>query len=272
MNIVDPMSGTNVTEIADGLFRVSTPVPPEAIPGGFTFNQFVLVDDESLLFHTGPRRLFPLTLRAVQSVLPADRLRWIAFSHFEADECGALNEWLAIAPKAQALCSQLGALVSVADVADRSPRGLVDGETLRIRRRTVRWVDAPHVPHAMECGYLFDETDGILLCGDLFSQPGSDLAAVTESIEAIWGPSEIMRQEFPYAAVRNGSQIVDRLAQLEPRILACMHGSSYRGDGGGLLRRLRDVLAFDAAEPGVPPTSLPPQLHRSDSAAGERGC
>lgn len=246
MNIIDDTTGTNVTELADGLFRVSTPVPPEVIPGGFTFNQFLLVDDDSLLFHTGPRRLFPYTLKAVQHILPAERLRWIAFSHFEADECGALNEWLAVAPNAEPLCSQLGALVSVSDVADRAPRGLVDGETLRLGRRTVRWMDAPHVPHAMECGYLFDETDGILLCGDLFAQPGNDVPPLTESVEAIWGPSEAMRQEFPYAAVRNGSQVVDRLAQLEPKVLACMHGSSYRGDGGTLLRRLRDALAIDA--------------------------
>lgn len=243
MNIIDETSGTNIAEIAPGLFRISTPVPPEAIPGGFTFNQFLMVDEQPLLFHTGPRRLFPLTLKAVQSVMPAERLRWIAFSHVEADECGALNDWLAVAPNAQPLCSQIGAMVSVADLADREPRGMADGETLSIGRRTLRWVDAPHVPHAMECGYLFDETDGVLLCGDLFAQPGNQLAPLTDSIDAVWQPSEMMRQGFPYAAVSNGGQIVERLAQLQPKLLACMHGSSYRGDGGVLLRRLRDVLA-----------------------------
>lgn len=247
MNVVDTSSGTNITEIADGLFRISTPVPPEAIPGGFTFNQFLLVDEQPLLFHTGPRRMFPLTLKAVQSVLPVERLRWIAFSHVEADECGAMNEWLALAPQAQPLCSQLGAMVSVADLADRPPRGLADGEKLCIGRRTLRWVDAPHVPHAMECGYLFDETDGVLLCGDLFSQPGSTPAPLTDAIEVVWGPSEMMRQGFPYAAVRNGSQIVERLAQLQPKLLACMHGSSFRGDGAALLRRLRDALSAETA-------------------------
>lgn len=251
MNIIDASSGTNLTEIADGLFRVSTPVPPEMIPGGFTFNQFLLVDDDPLLFHTGPRRLFPVTRKAVQHVLPSERLRWIAFSHFEADECGALNEWLAIAPRAEPLCSQLAALVSVSDIADRPPRGLVDGETLQTGRRTLRWVDAPHVPHAMECGYLFDETDGTLLCGDLFAQPGHDVPALTDSATDIWEPSEVMRQGFPYAALSNGSRILDRLAGLEPRLLACMHGSSYRGDGAALLRRLRDALAIDAAKPAA---------------------
>ncbi|MGQ0700746.1 MAG: MBL fold metallo-hydrolase [Panacagrimonas sp.] len=247
MKIIDATTGTNLTEIADGLFRVSTPVPPEMIPGGFTFNQFLLVDDEPLLFHTGPRRLFPFTLKAVEHVLPPERLRWIAFSHFEADECGALNEWLALAPRAEPLCSQLGAMVSVADIADRPPRGLVDGETLCLGRRTVRWIDAPHVPHGMECGYLFDATDGTLLCGDLFAQPGNEVPALTDSMQAIWEPSEMMRQAFPYAPLRNASPIVDRLASLEPRLLACMHGSSYSGDGGALLRRLRDVLAVEAA-------------------------
>ena len=247
MTVIDATSGTSLVEIAPGLFRISTPVPPEMMPGGFSFNQFLLVDDEPLLFHTGPRQLFPLTRKAVEQVLPVARLRWIAFSHVEADECGALNQWLAIAPHAQPLCSQIGALVSVADLADRPPRGLVDGETLQLGRHTVRWIDAPHVPHAMECGYLFDETDGSLLCGDLFAQPGHALPALTESIDAIWGPSEFMRQGFPYAPVANAGPILDRLARLEPRLLACMHGSSYRGDGGALLRRLRDAMSVAVA-------------------------
>lgn len=236
-------TGTSVTEIATGLYRVSTPVPPDVLPGGLTFNQFLLVDDEPLLFHTGPRRLFPVTRDAVARVLPPERLRWIAFSHYEADECGALNEWLAEAPAAQPLCSQIAALVSVADVADRAPRGLADGETIRLGRHTLRWVDTPHLPHGMECGYLYDETDGTLLCGDLFEQPGIDAPPVTESAAAIWEPSEAMRKAFPYAPIRDPRGVVERLARLEPRLLACMHGSSYRGDGAALLRRLGDALA-----------------------------
>jgi flavorubredoxin len=251
MTIVDTRTGTNIEEIAQGLFRVSTPVPPDVIPGGFTFNQFLLVDEEPLLFHTGPRKFFPLTLAAVRHVLPPESLRWIAFSHFEADECGALNEWLAVAPHAEPLCSQLAAMVSVSDIADRPPRGLADGEAVRLGRRTVRWVDAPHVPHTMECGYLFDETDGTLLCGDLFSQPGNNVPPLTESVAAIWQPSEGMRQAFPYAPVRNASDILERFARLEPRLLACMHGSSFLGEGRVLLRKLRDALAVDAAQPGA---------------------
>jgi len=243
MSTTTTQTGTDVSEIATGLFRFSTPVPPEAIPGGLTFNQFLLVDEEPLLFHTGPRSLFPAIRDAVAGVLPLERLRWIGFSHFEADECGSLNEWLAAAPRSQPLCSQLAALVSVNDVADRAARGLADGETLSLGRRTVRWVDTPHLPHGMECGYLFDETDQVLLCGDLFSQPGTSMPALTDSAAAIWEPSEAMRQAFPYAPIRDAEEVVERLARLEPRVLACMHGSSYEGDGGALLRRLGTALA-----------------------------
>jgi flavorubredoxin len=242
MTITDAQSGTNIAEIANGLYRISTPVSPDVMAGGFTFNRFLLVDEQPLLFHTGPRRLFPLTRDAVQHVLPPERLRWISFSHVESDECGALNDWLRLAPDAQPLCSQLAAMVSIEDLADRPPRGLADGETVQIGRRTVRWMDAPHVPHGMECGYLYVEPDGILLCGDLFSQPGNDVPPLTDSAAAIWEPSEAMRQGFPYAPVRDAGAVLERLAQLEPRLLACMHGSSYRGDGGALLRRLGTAL------------------------------
>lgn len=249
MGNVKAASGTRIDEIADGLFRISTPVPPEAIPGGFSFNQFLLVDREPLLFHTGPRRLFALTLAALRQVLAPEALRWIGFSHVEADECGALNDWLAVAPDAQPLCSQVAAMVSVADLSDRPPRALADGETLCLGRHTLRWFDTPHVPHGMECGYLFDETDRSLLCGDLFSQPGNELPPLTESSATIWASSEALRQAFAYAPVRNAGEMLDRLARLEPRTLACMHGSSFRGDGGALLRQLRDALSAEATAP-----------------------
>lgn len=242
MAITNPASGTNVTEIADGLFRISTPVSPAEMPGGFTFNQFLLVDDDPLLFHTGPRKMFGLTREAVASVLAPERLRWISFSHVEADECGSLNDWLRLAPRAQPLCSQLAAMVSIADLADRAPRGLADGETVSLGRRTVRWIDAPHLPHGMECGYLFVEGDGVLLCGDLLTQPGHQVPPLTESPADVWEPSEVMRTGFPYAPVRDAAAVVERLAALEPRLLACMHGSSFRGDGATLLRKLGAAL------------------------------
>ena len=244
MPVIDSQAGTRVDEIAPDLYRISTPL--DIMPGGFTFNQFLLVDEEPLLFHTGPRRLFPLTRKAVAQVMPVDRLRHVAFSHVEADECGALNEWLAAAPEARPLCSQLAAMVSIADLADREPRGLADGESVSLGRHTVTWLDTPHVPHGMECGYLFEETGSTLLCGDLLSQPGGSVAPLTSSAEAVWEPSEAMRAGFPYAPLRDPAGALERLAARRPRLLACMHGSSYEGDGGALLGRLGRALATPA--------------------------
>ena len=236
----DPMitnanSGTNVEEIASGIYRINTPLD---IPGGaFSFNQYLLEDDEPLLFHTGPRRMFPLVREAVNHVLPAERLRWIAFSHYEADECGSLNDWLAIAPAAQPLCSATAAMVSVADMADREPRGLSDGETLSTGRRTLRWFDTPHLPHGWETGYLADESTQTLFCGDLFTQPGHGKTALTTS--DILAPSEAFRQSMDYYAhSKNAAPLFAKLAALQPRTLAVMHGTAWQGDGAALLRDL----------------------------------
>jgi len=233
--ITNADSGTNVAEIAPGIYRINTPLD---IPGNaFSFNQYLVEDAEPLLFHTGPRRLFPLVREAVNRVLPAERLRWIAFSHFEADECGSLNEWLAVAPAAQPLCSATAAMVSVADVADREPRGMSDGETLSTGRRTLRWFDTPHLPHGWETGYLADESTGTLFCGDLFTQPGRGETALTSA--DILGPSESFRQSMDYYAhSKNAAQHFAKLAAFQPRTLACMHGSAWQGDGAALLREL----------------------------------
>jgi flavorubredoxin len=232
-------SDTNVHEIADGIYRISTPV--DVVPGGFTFNQYLVVDDEPLLFHTGPRRLFPRVREAVARVLPPERLRWIGFSHVEADECGSLNEWLAAAPHAAPLCGRIAAMVSIADLADRAPRALADGEVLPLGRHRVTWLDTPHVPHAWECGFLWESATRTLLCGDLFTQGGGGLPAVTEA--DILGPSEAFRQPLDYYShTRAGRRHLERLAALEPATLACMHGSAWRGDGGKLLRALADAL------------------------------
>ncbi len=239
--ITNAQTGTNIQEIADGIYRINTPLD---LPGtAFSFNQYLVLDDEPLLFHTGPRRMFPLVREAVGHVLPPERLRWIAFSHFEADECGSLNEWLAVAPSAQPLCSTTAALVSVADVADREPRGLADGETLVTGRRTLRWFDTPHLPHGWETGYLADESTRTLFCGDLFTQPGRGEAALTST--DILGPSEAFRSEMDYYAhSKNAGPLFAKLAAFEPQTLACMHGSAWRGDGAALLRELaRSVQA-----------------------------
>ncbi|HEV7768770.1 MAG TPA: FprA family A-type flavoprotein [Thermoanaerobaculia bacterium] len=233
--ITNAHTGTNLQEIADGIYRINTPVE---IPGGaFSFNQYLVDDAEPLLFHTGPRRLFPLVSEAVRHVLPPESLRWIAFSHFEADECGSLNEWLALAPAAQPLCSTTAAMVSVADVADREPRALTDGETLSTGRRTLRWFDTPHLPHGWETGYLADESTRTLFCGDLFTQPGTGDIALTES--DILGPSEAFRGAMDYYAhSKHAAPLFAKLAAFEPQTLAVMHGSAWRGDGAALLREL----------------------------------
>jgi glyoxylase-like metal-dependent hydrolase (beta-lactamase superfamily II) len=243
MTIVHAATGTDVHEIASGIFRISTPVPPSQMPGGFTFNQFLIVDDAPLLFHTGMRRIFPAVKAAVEHVLgSAEKLRYVGFSHFESDECGSLNDWLAVAPEAEAVCSVIGAMVSVGDFAIRPPRGLADGEELSLGSKRVRWLDAPHLPHNWECGYMFETTGRTLLCGDLFTHGGADVAPITES--DVLGPSEAMREAMPASvAIEAGAgAILDKLARTEPATLALMHGSSFRGDGARLLRELAAAL------------------------------
>jgi flavorubredoxin len=242
MTIVNTASGTSVSEIAAGIFRISTPVPPSAMPGGFTFNQFLIVDENPLLFHTGLRRMFPFVRQAVEHVLgDVSRLRYVGFSHVEADECGALNEWLAVAPAAEPVCSTVAALVSVNDLADRPPLALADGERLTLGTHEVQWFDAPHLPHNWECGYLFEKTTRTLLCGDLFSHHGADVPALTES--DVLPPAEALRSNMAHMAVEAGSRaILEKLARTEPTTLALMHGSSFRGDGRGQLLGLADAL------------------------------
>ncbi|HXG52383.1 MAG TPA: MBL fold metallo-hydrolase [candidate division Zixibacteria bacterium] len=239
MGITNRQSGTNVHEIADGIYRINTPV---TFPGGgFSFNQYLIVDDEPLIFHTGPRKMFPLVREAVASVLPPESLRHIAFSHVEADECGSLNEWLAVARRAAPLCGTVAALVSIDDLADRPARALADGEALPLGRHAVRWFDAPHLPHAWECGFLMEERTRTLLCGDLFTQGGADNPPVTEA--DILGPSEAYRRELDYFShTKNARGMLERLASAAPTTLACMHGSAWRGDGAKLLRALADAL------------------------------
>ncbi|MCZ6868751.1 MAG: MBL fold metallo-hydrolase [Gammaproteobacteria bacterium] len=233
-------SATRIDAIGESLYRISTMVPPDVVPGGFTFNQYLLVDDAPLLFHTGLRGQFDSVSKAVASVLPIERLRYISFCHVEADECGALNEFLDAAPRSEPLCSQVAAMTSIADLADRPPRVLADGESLTLGRHVVEWVDAPHVPHGWENGFLFEKTTRTLFCGDLFTQGGDEHEPLDDDIlEA----SERMRAGMDYFAHGgNTRRVLERLASLEPRTLACMHGSAYQGDGGALLLALADKL------------------------------
>lgn len=241
MAITNQQSGTNIHEIADGIYRINTPVTFE---GGlaFSFNQYLIDDDEPLLFHTGPRRMFALVREAVASVLPPESLRHIGFSHVEADECGSLNEWLAVAPQSAPLCSQVAGMVSINDMADRPARALADGETLSLGSHRVRWFDTPHLPHGWECGLLTEESTRTLFCGDLFTQSGAGAPPVTEA--DILGPSEAFRAQMDYFShTKNAGGMLERLASTAPTTLACMHGSAWRGDGAHLLRALADKLS-----------------------------
>jgi flavorubredoxin len=233
--ITNPQSGTNINEIADGLYRINTPVQ---LPGGpFSFNQYLILDDKPMIFHTGPRRMFALVAEAIAAILPPERLRYVGLSHFEADECGSLNEFLAMAPESVPVCGKVAAMVSVNDVADRPALALGDGDRLNLGQHALRWLDTPHLPHAWECGFMIDDTTRTLLCGDLFTQPGDGKEALVET--DILGPSEAFRGAMDYYAhAPDTNAMLQRLANDAPTTLACMHGSAWRGDGATLLRAL----------------------------------
>ncbi len=237
--ITNSASGTNLHEIAPGIYRINTPVP---IPGGdFSFNQYLVADDEPLLFHTGMRGLFPVVSEAISKVLPLEKLRYLAFSHFEPDECGALNQFLAAAPRAVPVASQVGVMVSVDAFADRPGRALADGEVLSLGKHQLRWLDAPHVPHGWDTGFMMETTTRTLLCGDLFTQGGTGAVALTES--DILGPSEEFRAPMDYYAhAPHTAAVLEKLAKEKPLTLACMHGSAWKGDGAGLIRALAKTL------------------------------
>ncbi len=241
--ITNSATATRIDEVASGLYRISTPIPPSAVPPyGFSFNQYLVVDDEPLLFHAGPRRMAGLVREAITAVMPVQELRWIGISHVEADECGALNELLAAAPQAAPVCGRIGAMVSVEDLADRPPRALADGELLRTGRRELLWIDAPHFPHGWDCGYLYDRTAGTLLCGDLITQPGEATGPALTAGD-VFTPSEQLRQGLDYfSGTRRAPELAEKLARLEPRLLACMHGYAWEGDGAALIRRLGQAL------------------------------
>jgi flavorubredoxin len=229
---------TQVDEIADGIFRLSTFVAEIAPPVGFTFNQFLVRADEPLLFHTGPRAMFPLVRQALERVVPAESLRWVTFGHVESDECGAMNEWLAVAPAAQVAHGAIGCMVSIDDLADRPPRPLADGEVLDLGDKRLRHLDTPHVPHNWEANVYYEETTGTLLCGDLFTHLGNG-PALTEA--DIVGPAIEGEEAFHASSLGPTTAItMRRLAELEPQVLGLMHGSSYRGDGGAALWALAD--------------------------------
>jgi flavorubredoxin len=240
---------TSIDQIADGIYRLSTFLP-DVGPEGFTVNQFLLDADEPLIYHTGMRSLFPTVSQAVERVVPLERLRWIAFSHVEADECGAVEQFLAAAPQAQVAHGAMGCAVSLDDMLSRAPRPLAEGEVVelggkQLAARRVRHLNTPHVPHNWESRVMFEETTGTLLCGDLFSQLGNPQAITSDDLV-----DQAVAAEQMFSATSLSPAVpatLRRLAELQPRTLAVMHGASYAGDGAAALRALAD--AYEQAFP-----------------------
>jgi flavorubredoxin len=230
---------TRINEIADGIYRLSTFVPDIAPPAGFTINQFIVMGEEPLMFHTGLRRMFARNREALARLIAPERLRWITFGHFEADECGAMNEWLAVAPNAQLAHGKTGCSLSINDQADRPPRIMADGEVIDLGRgKRVRYVDTPHTPHGWDAGVLLEESTGTLMCGDLFTQIGDGPALTGGDVVT---PAIAAEDMFQYSCLnpRMGTTI-RALSNLAPRTLALMHGPSFAGDGAAALRALAD--------------------------------
>jgi flavorubredoxin len=228
---------TRINEIANRIYRLSTFVP-EIGPTGFTFNQYLIDDEEPLLFHTGPRAMFPLVAEAIATVISLARLRWITFGHLESDESGSMNDLLAVALQAEVAHGALGCMVSFNDLADRPPVPLADGQVIELGEHRVRHIDTPHVPHAWEARVLYEETTNTLLCGDLFTQLGNGPAVTTDEIigaaakaEDVFGATCLTPSTGP---------TIRRLAGLAPSTLAVMHGSCFTGDGANALLALAD--------------------------------
>ena len=228
---------TRVDEIADRIYRLSTFVP-EITPAGFTFNQYLVDAEESLIFHTGPRAMFPLVSFAVAKIMPLARLRWVTFGHVESDECGSMNQWLAASPRAEVAHGQIACLVSLNDLADRRPRALDNGTVIDLGGKRVRYIDTPHVPHSWESGVYFEETTGTLLCGDLFTHLGQGPALTSSSIVA---PAIEAENAFKSTALTPATApTIRNLAALAPKRLAVMHGSCFEGDCRAELLALAD--------------------------------
>jgi len=241
----------SVTEITPAVYRIST-FHPEY---GLQFNQFLIADDEPFLMHTGFRQMFSITREGVAAVLDPASVRWIGFSHFESDECGALNDWLKVAPHAQAVCSFVGATVNLNDFADRPARALNDNEALEIGRHRLRFLSTPHVPHGWDAGLFFEESDRTLFCSDLFFQPGDPEPLIESGVaeraaEAIIaGLTGPMPKDMPYTYYTD--QTLRRLAALGPRTLATMHGSSFRGASREALLDLAKTLRETLGKPEI---------------------
>lgn len=232
---------TRVSEIADGIYRLSTLVPEVAPPAGFAFNQFLVMADEPLLFHCGHRFMFDSILGAVQTIMPVEKLRWISFSHLEADESGAMNLWQERAPRAQVVHGRLGCDISLNDLSLRPPHAMDDGGVLDLGGRRVRYLATPHVPHGWDAGLMFEERTRTLLCSDLLGQVGDTPALASGDLV---GPALACEDLFRSMSVtRETMPTLERLAALKPRTLAIMHGASLEGRCDEALLAFADGLA-----------------------------
>lgn len=243
-------SATQISEIAEEIFRISTFVP-DIGPTGFTFNQFLIRAEQPLLYHTGPRAMGRMVAAAIGELIEIEELRWIAFGHLEADECGAMNQFLAEAPHSQIAHGAMGCYVSLNDMANRPPRPLADGEVIDLGGKRVRHLDTPHVPHGWDSGVLFEESTGTLFCGDLFTNLGNGPAV---TIDDLLGPAEEAESMFAATALTaTTASTIAGLAKLAPSTLAVMHGSSFVGDCAGALNGLAEMYAarHQAAAAGI---------------------
>jgi flavorubredoxin len=229
---------TKIDEIAPDIFRLSTYVPEVAAPAGFTFNQFVVRADQPFVYHTGMRQLFPLVSDAVARIVPVDQVRWIGFSHIEADECGALNQFLAAAPRAEAVHGSLTCMLSLNDYADRPPRAMDDGEVIDLGGKRMRFIPTAHVPHNWESGAWSEETTNTLFAGDLMSTVGDGPAVTADDLLGVASATEDAFHSTSLGPLVGPT--IRRLAELSPTTLAIMHGSSFTGDGAAALRNLAD--------------------------------
>jgi flavorubredoxin len=231
-----------IDEIAPDVYRISVFVPEIQLQ----FNHFLIKDDEPLLYHTGLRQMFPLLNEAVKTLIDPRLIRWIGFSHFEVDECGALNEWLQVAPNAQAVCSEVGALVNMSDFAIRPAKAMKSNETLLTGKHRYRFISTPHLPHGWDAGVMFEEINKTLLCSDLFHQNGDLVALTDKDILEAHRSSMLFYESGPlmdYTPYNDKTKdLLYELAALQPRTLATMHGSSFVGDCSKALTELDSVM------------------------------
>jgi len=232
----------NTFEIAPDVYRISVFVPEINLQ----FNHFLIKDEEPLLFHAGLKQMFPVLLEAVGKIIPPSQLRWIGFSHFEVDECGALNDWLQVAPNAKAVCSEAGAIVNMTDFALRPVHAMQDGSVLKTGQYSYRFVRTPHLPHGWDAGVMYEEKNRTLLCSDLFHQNGDCINLTDKDILGAHKKSMLEYEKGPLMEytpyTNNTSKLLNSLAELQPKTLAAMHGSSYYGDCSKALKDLDLVM------------------------------